>query len=105
MAERHKSSQGREEQLLFLLKNIPDFIVTVNRAGVIRFINNTLISRDVLGKSVYDYISKDNLIFLEKAIKTAFDKKEKCSFEMKVKINEARTEWYSVRTGPLILNN
>lgn len=108
MAKQKKNSQGMEEQLLYLISNIPDLIVTTNREGIIQFLNKPFISQsvdEVIGKSIYDFCINDNRTVLEKALKKAFNKKEKSSFEIKFNIDKERTVWFSVKAMPLIFAN
>ncbi|MBN2536030.1 MAG: PAS domain S-box protein [Spirochaetales bacterium] len=108
MAKHENISQGMEEQLLYLIKNIPNLIVTTNRDGIIQFLNKTIIDSDgqeITGRSIYEFGINNNRNILEKALKKAFDKKEKTSFEIKIDITRERYVWLSVQAGPLIQDN
>jgi PAS domain S-box-containing protein len=108
MVTDQKTVRQKEEQLLYLLKNIPDFIITVDRHGTIDFINNSFIPgdrNDHVGNSIYQFVGDKHSGILEKSIARAFAYKEKSTFEIEIVPEDSQRKWYSVKVGPLLLDN
>lgn len=95
-----------EELWRSLVETAPDVIMTVDQHGVIRFINHPLSemqTKDVIGRSLYDFLPKEDRDTAEEIVRTVFRTGETDAFEVYIK--DRRTPvWYTFRVGPLRLD-
>jgi len=95
-----------EAQLRSILLTAPDVIMTVDRAGIISFINRTeppLRPEDVLGSCAFDYVPPQARPRVIAAVEKVFSTRELDEYEVEGPPGPERArEWFSVRAGPLI---
>ncbi len=95
-----------EELWRSLVETAPDVIMTVDQYGVIRFINHPLHemqTKDVIGRSLYDFLPAEYRDTAEDIVRTVFRTGETDAFELCTK--DKRTPiWYTFRVGPLRLD-
>src|SRR4029078_9366689 len=95
-----------EAQLRSILLTEPDVIMTVDRAGIISFINRTetpLRPEDVLGSCAFDYVPPQARPRVIAAVEKVFSTRELDEYEVEGPPGPERArEWFSVRAGPLI---
>ena len=95
-----------EAQLRSILLTAPDVMMTVDRAGMISFINRTqpgLRPEDVIGTCAFDHVPPEARARVVAAVEKVFSTRELDEYEVlgPPLPNNAR-EWWSVRAGPLI---
>jgi PAS domain S-box-containing protein len=92
-----------EELWRSLVETAPDTIMTVDQAGVIRFINHSqaeMAPGAAVGRRLYDALPEDYRSTAQEIVKTVFRTGETDMFE--VRIDGARApSWYTYRVGPL----
>jgi PAS domain S-box-containing protein len=94
-----------EGKMRSLLENSPDFIINVDRAGTILFINHTVPETTVaetIGKSCYDYILPEYHAIHRKTIADVFATGKAASIETKGMGPGGQTSWYETRFGPVM---
>jgi len=96
-----------EAQLRSILLTAPDVMMTVDRAGIISFINRTqppFRPEDVIGTCAFDHVPPEARARVVAAVEKVFSTRELDEYEVlgpKAGPNNVR-EWWSVRAGPLI---
>ena len=96
-----------EAQLRSILLTAPDVMMTVDRAGMISFINRTapgLRPEDVIGTCAFDHVPPEARARVVAAVEKVFSTRELDEYEVlgpPAGPNNVR-EWWSVRAGPLI---
>ena len=98
-----RASEGR---LRSILETAPDVIMTVDRAGMILFINRTLpplSPADVIGTSCYNYVPPESRPRVAAALERVFTTREIDEYEVRSPPGvDGLRGWSSVRAGPLI---
>ena len=108
-AELQQKADEQSEQLLLanenwrsLLEHAPDYIMIVDREGLIQFINRmapTLTMDDVLGKStIYDHSDPAHHIRITEALDAAFDRGDSVEYEVYCPEIDM---WFANRVGPI----
>ena len=85
------------------LESLPGFMLSVVRDGTIRFINRTippLTVDDVVGSSIYDYLSPARREDIERFLKRAFVEGEGVDFEIQSHDPDGIARTYDCRLGP-----
>jgi PAS domain S-box-containing protein len=98
-----KLSQA-EEKWRFLVENVPDFIMIVDRDLKIQFINRTgpdLDQEEVIGTSIYNYVSPAYHPVVEEYVQQVLDTGVFQSFELEGFGPHDTVAWYSNRLGPI----
>lgn len=86
-----------------LVENAPDFILTVLPNGTIQFINRTLpplTPKDVIGKTIYEFIPKKDQEMVQRALSYVFRTGNSTSYET-TSIGPTPETWYITRVGPI----
>ena len=101
-----KKLDESEELWRSLVETAPDIITTVDRDGIIRFINQPMgiLSPDQsTGKCFYDFLPQEYQEMAIDSIESVFQTGETDSFE--VRTGESKNPiWYTYRVGPLRIN-
>lgn len=85
------------------LRSLPDFVLSVVRDGTIRFINRTippLLVKDVVGSSIYDYITGIRREDMERFMEQVFSSGENIDYEIQSNDPDGITRTYECRLGP-----
>jgi two-component system, NarL family, sensor histidine kinase UhpB len=93
-----------EENFRALAKNAPDNIYKIDRHGIILYINRDLdgIKRgEIIGTTIYNYVSEPNHAKLQEAIHLAWDTGSKQTIEIEGTA-EPLSDWYYCRMGPVL---
>lgn len=96
-----------EERFRALFDNTSDFIIMVNKEGVIQYINRASADRkrsEIVGTSLYDGQSKENKAMLKKVVKSVFDLKKNVLYEITVDGDNSNVI-YSCSACPMFANN
>jgi PAS domain S-box-containing protein len=101
-----KKLDESEELWRSLVETAPDIITTVDRDGIIRFINQPmgmLATDQSMGKCFYDFLPQEYQEMAIDSIESVFQTGETDSFE--VRTGESKNPiWYTYRVGPLRIN-
>jgi len=92
-----------EELWRSLVETAPDTIMTVDQAGVVRFINHPLLDMtpgSVIGRCLYDLLPDDYRSTAQEIVKNVFRTGETDMFEVCVD-GKHSPAWYTCRVGPL----
>jgi PAS domain S-box-containing protein len=92
-----------EELWRSLVETAPDIITTVDREGIIRFINQPigmLSTSRMMGKCFYDFLPREYHEIAIDSVETVFRTGETDSFEVRTGESPAST-WHTYRVGPL----
>jgi PAS domain S-box-containing protein len=92
-----------EELWRSLVETAPDTIMTVDQAGVVRFINHPLFEMtpgSVIGRCLYDLLPDDYRSTAQEIVKNVFRTGETDMFEVCVD-GKHSPAWYTCRVGPL----
>ena len=102
-----KKLDESEELWRSLVETAPDIITTVDRDGIIRFINQPmgiLAPDQSTGRSFYDFLPQEYQGMAMDSIEGVFQTGETDSFE--VRTGESKNPvWYTYRIGPLRINS
>ncbi len=102
-----KKLDESEELWRSLVETAPDIITTVDRDGIIRFINQPMgmLSPDQsMGRCFYDFLPQEYQEMAMDSIESVFQTGETDSFE--VRTGESKNPiWYTYRVGPLRINS
>lgn len=96
-----------EELWRSLVETAPDTIMTVDQAGVVRFINHPLsemMPSSVVGRCLYDLLPEDYRNTAQEIVKTVFRTGETDMFEVRID-GQRSTVWYTFRVGPLRMDH
>jgi PAS domain S-box-containing protein len=96
-----------EELWRSLVETAPDTILTVDHAGVVRFINHSLSEMPpgkVIGRSLYDLLPPGYRKTAEEIIQSVFQTGQTDMFEVCVE-DKRNPAWYTFRVGPLRLDH
>src|SRR3989338_4690421 len=91
-----------------VVENVPNFILTTNRAGKILFINRVwpeFAQKTVVGSSLYHFLPKDSHKMVKQAMKLTFDTGKPTRYITKGTVVNNTTIWYSSRIGPIRQND
>jgi PAS domain S-box-containing protein len=101
-----KKLDESEELWRSLVETAPDIITTVDRDGIIRFINQSIgvLSTDqTIGRSFYGFLPPEYQEMANESVESVFRTGETDSFEVRAgESNEL--VWYTYRVGPLRIN-
>jgi len=92
-----------EELWRSLVETAPDTILTVDHAGVIRFLNHPFLDKppaSVIGRCLYDLLPDDYRGTAQEIVKNVFRTGETDAFEVCVE-GKRNPVWYTYRVGPL----
>ena len=97
-----------EEKWHYLSSSIPDVILNIDCNGIILFFNHLAIGystkEDALGKSIYDFLPKEQHELTKKSIKKVFKTGERVNFETTVIGAKGDIFWFATRLGPIKKN-
>jgi PAS domain S-box-containing protein len=99
-----KELEESESKWRFFLKNAPDVIFTLDRSGIVKYINNPptgLMPEQVINTSVYEYVEPDHRNIVKEAITYVFETGNSTTYEIRARGPENSVSWYSTRVGPL----
>jgi PAS domain S-box-containing protein len=105
--EAQKKLKESEELWRSLVETAPDTIMTVDQAGVIRFINHPLVDMPpgaVIGRCLYDLLPDDYRGTAQEIVKTVFRTGESDMFEVRMD-GPRPPSWYTYRVGPLRMDH
>lgn len=105
--EAQKKLKESEELWRSLVETAPDTIMTVDQAGVIRFINHPLVDMPpgaVIGRCLYDLLPDDYRGTAQEIVKTVFRTGETDMFEVRMD-GPRPPSWYTYRVGPLRMDH
>jgi PAS domain S-box-containing protein len=105
--EAQKKLKESEELWRSLVETAPDTIMTVDQAGVIRFINHPLVEMPpgaVIGRCLYDLLPDDYHGTAQEIVKTVFRTGETDMFEVRMD-GPRPPSWYTYRVGPLRMDH
>jgi len=91
-----------------LVENAADLILTVDREGMVLFMNHTppgLTVQEVLGKSAYDYIEPEHWDMVKAAVAGVFRTGIPDHYEIWARGPHNTLAWYSTRVAPIIKDN
>jgi PAS domain S-box-containing protein len=101
-----REMRAAADRLRSVLATAPDIVMTVDRAGVILFINRTeppLRPEQVVGTCCYDYVPADSRGRVEAALDKVFLRGELDEYEILGPPGlSGQREWSAVRAGPLV---
>lgn len=103
LREAQRKLKESEELWRSLVETAPDTIMTVDQAGVIRFINHSLADMTpgaATGRNLYDVLPEDHRATAREIVKTVFRTGETDMFEVRVD-GPRGPAWYTYRVGPL----
>jgi PAS domain S-box-containing protein len=103
LREAQQKLKESEELWRSLVETAPDTIMTVDQAGVIRFINHSLADMTpgaATGRNLYDVLPEDYRATAREIVKTVFRTGETDMFEVRVE-GPRGPAWYTYRVGPL----
>jgi PAS domain S-box-containing protein len=92
-------SRVSEARMLSLVENSPDFILEIDRAGKILFINK--LSETYLGRNVRDILPPDQLEYGLEVIEKAFISDKPLTAELHTVIPSGQVVWDSIRLGQI----
>ena len=98
-----KKLDESEELWRSLVETAPDIITTVDRDGIIRFINQSMgvLSTDqTIGRCFYDFLPREYQEMAVESVESVFRTGETDSFEVRSGESNDLT-WYTYRVGPL----
>lgn len=90
-----------------LMENTPQLIFTINRSGEILFANRTLYGlerENMLGKSIFPYISGGDDSDKRKLLMRVFREREVASFEIALEGPNRQSLWFSCNISPVVDN-
>ena len=86
-------------QLVF--DNIGDDIFLINKSGIILSSNLANFSE----RPIFDFIDRQHKTKMEETIQNSFNTKKSINLEIKAKMRNDKTGWFSVRISPVLKNN
>jgi len=93
--------KASEETLRTLIQNSPDFIVTLDKDGIITFLNQTKFAKnpdELVGHPVYEFLNEDEGKFTKDFIDRIFESGKPEEFE---RFLEKQNYWLSTRVIPI----
>lgn len=97
-----------EEKYRSVVQNAADMIMTVNKDGVIDFINHARIASNtpqIPGMSIFNFVPKNDIELARKQFNKLFETKQAQRFETKGKHLDDSEAWYSINASPLFSGN
>lgn len=88
-----------------LVDNTPDFVVIVDPAGNIEYINKTLPNKtveEVIGSSVFDYFKGEHKKSMQHILDQVFAQKQSISMEVRGEGPDGAQAWYSMYGFPVV---
>ena len=107
VVERTAELAQSEERWRSLVQTAPDFILTVDPDGTIRYINRMeegFDANDVIGTSAFDYVLPEYHGPMKDCYEEVLRTGEVRAFESAVPTPDGSVTWYSSRVGPFIEN-
>ena len=107
LAERKKAEEAlrdSEAQFRAVVENAPVVIATLDRDGVIQFINRTTLyhqKRQVIGTSVYEYLPIETQKQVRDVLKSVFETDSAQSYESLIVRADGTRVWYDNHVAPL----
>jgi PAS domain S-box-containing protein len=108
VAERRRAeaaARESEEKWQLLVRNAPDQILTLDRAGTILFLNRTLAGfemKDVLGASVFQFVDPAYHAAARERLEKLFESGESQGMEVEGFGANLGKVWYSIRVSPIL---
>ena len=93
-----------KEKWRSLVENAPDIILTVNREGIITFINRVpegMTVEKAIGTNVVDYVAPEYHETVKKSIQKVFETGENDFYEISARGPNDQKSWYSTCLGPI----
>jgi PAS domain S-box-containing protein len=97
-----------EERWRSLVANAPDFILTVDRAGLIQSINRTVPGMrvpDTIGKHVFEFVHPGTRTKVQDALDRVFKQGRSHAYESYAIGPNGTLAWYDTRVGPIKIGN
>jgi PAS domain S-box-containing protein len=104
LRQAEKALRESEEKWRSLVNNAPGIVMTVNRDGTIRFINQTvpgITGRETIGKRIYDYISPKHHDTVRKDLERIFQTGQGNNHEISGVGHQGVLSWYEAKLGPI----
>jgi len=98
------SSEDSEEKWRSVLHNVPNHLILFDVQGKVLFVNRVapnITIDEVVGKSVFDFISVDYQDKLRTAMSNALRTREPDSFEISIVFPDGMTTWWSNHISPV----
>jgi len=99
-----KILQQSEEKWRSLVENVPDIIILVDHDRTIQSINHVvegLDAKDVIGRSIYDFIQPESHDITRGVVDRVFETGEPGYYVIKGVGPDKRISWYETRTGAI----
>ncbi|MGD8397448.1 MAG: ATP-binding protein [Anaerolineae bacterium] len=109
IAERHRVEQAlreSEERWRTLVENAPDRVATVDRHGIIRFLNRisedaNLTMDQVLGSRIETHVVPEDRAAVREALRQVFELGSTASYEVALPTSKGDLVWHAARLAPL----
>jgi PAS domain S-box-containing protein len=91
-----------------LLENAAEVICIVEADGTITFINRDIpgvTRQELIGRSMYDFVSPEYHAQMKEAVKTSFDSGKHSKFTIKAPLTVDSPWWFSTRVSPIVLGD
>jgi len=92
--------QQTDARLRGIFQNSPDFIMEMDRDGIILFANRRV--EDYVGTEIYQYLPPDSRKQVEKILAQAYETGESKVLEIQLLEDDGSLQWYSIRVGSII---
>jgi len=99
-----RTLQQSEEKWYSLVENVPYIIMLVDHDRTIQFINHVVVGldvKDVIGRSIYDYIQPESHDIAREIVNRVFETGEPGYYEINGVGPDGRMSWYETRTGAI----
>ncbi len=96
--------QSSEAKWRSLVEHAPQFVLLIDRAGKLQFINRTApgyTMDEVIGKDFRDFMLPHNYAFMDRIFERVFEHGERQSYEIDGYGPHGQVNWYSVCIGPI----
>ncbi|MFC2041106.1 PAS domain S-box protein [Chloroflexota bacterium] len=93
-----------EERWHSLVENAPNIIMLIDRDRKIQFINHVVAGldvKDIIGRSIYDYIQPENHDIVREVVDRVFKTGEAGYYEIRGVGPDGRISWYETETGAI----
>ncbi len=110
VAERKHAGEdlrASEEEWRSLVKNAPSPIITVDRKGIIQYINHTVAGLEiekVIGTNHCDYVPPEYHKVMRESIEHVFKTGQNTGYEIAGVGPDGNTSWYTAKLGPIERN-